>query len=94
MTAFLSSKNMNTAVNGVREMKAPKHFLPEMLSKMIICSLESPDEDREHVSTLINTLQMEGLVTGENFMQVCIHFVPCEIHPHSILTETGTHRFL
>uniref|UniRef100_A0A672KZ31 Eukaryotic translation initiation factor 4 gamma 2 n=1 Tax=Sinocyclocheilus grahami TaxID=75366 RepID=A0A672KZ31_SINGR len=69
VTAFLSSKNMNDAVNGVREMKAPKHFLPEMLSKMIICSLESPDEDREHVSTLINTLRMEGLVTGENFMQ-------------------------
>uniref|UniRef100_A0A671S1Q4 Eukaryotic translation initiation factor 4 gamma 2 n=1 Tax=Sinocyclocheilus anshuiensis TaxID=1608454 RepID=A0A671S1Q4_9TELE len=69
VTSFLSSKNMNDAVNGVREMKAPKHFLPEMLSKMIICSLESPDEDREHVSTLINTLRMEGLVTGENFMK-------------------------
>uniref|UniRef100_A0A9J7Y4V1 Eukaryotic translation initiation factor 4 gamma 2 n=1 Tax=Cyprinus carpio carpio TaxID=630221 RepID=A0A9J7Y4V1_CYPCA len=69
VTAYLSSKHMNDAVNGVREMKAPKHFLPEMLSKMIMCSLESPDEDREHVSTLINTLRMEGLVTGENFMQ-------------------------
>lgn len=73
VTAFLSSKNMYDAVNGVREMKAPKHFLPEMLSKMIMCSLESPDEDREHVSTLINTLRMEGLVTGENFMQVCVY---------------------
>uniref|UniRef100_A0A9J7WUK8 Eukaryotic translation initiation factor 4 gamma 2 n=1 Tax=Cyprinus carpio carpio TaxID=630221 RepID=A0A9J7WUK8_CYPCA len=73
VTTYLSSKNMNEAVNGVREMKAPKHFLPEMLSKMIICSLESPDEDREHVSTLINTLRMEGLVTGENFMQAFLN---------------------
>uniref|UniRef100_A0A672P6A2 Eukaryotic translation initiation factor 4 gamma 2 n=1 Tax=Sinocyclocheilus grahami TaxID=75366 RepID=A0A672P6A2_SINGR len=73
VTAYLSSKNMNDAVNGVREMKAPKHFLPEMLSKMIMCSLESPDEDREHVSTLINTLRMEGLVTGENFMQAFLN---------------------
>lgn len=73
MTTYLSSKNMNDAVNGVREMRAPKHFLPEMLSKMIMCSLENPDEDREHVSTLINTLRMEGLVTGENFMQVCVY---------------------
>ncbi|XP_059376989.1 eukaryotic translation initiation factor 4 gamma 2-like, partial [Carassius carassius] len=73
VTAYLSSKHMNNAVNGVREMKAPKHFLPEMLSKMIICSLESPDEDREHVSTLINTLRMEGLVTGENFMQAFLN---------------------
>uniref|UniRef100_A0A8C2JMT4 Eukaryotic translation initiation factor 4 gamma 2 n=1 Tax=Cyprinus carpio TaxID=7962 RepID=A0A8C2JMT4_CYPCA len=69
VTAYLSSKHMNDAVNGVREMKAPKHFLPEMLSKMIMCSMESPDEDREQVSTLINTLRMEGLVTGEHFMQ-------------------------
>uniref|UniRef100_A0A673JIZ3 Eukaryotic translation initiation factor 4 gamma 2 n=1 Tax=Sinocyclocheilus rhinocerous TaxID=307959 RepID=A0A673JIZ3_9TELE len=73
VTAYLSSKNMNDAVNGVREMKAPKHFLPEMLSKMIMCSLESPDEDREHVSTLINTLRMEGLVSGENFMQAFLN---------------------
>uniref|UniRef100_A0A8C1ZWJ8 Eukaryotic translation initiation factor 4 gamma 2 n=1 Tax=Cyprinus carpio TaxID=7962 RepID=A0A8C1ZWJ8_CYPCA len=73
VTTYLSSKNMNDAVNGVREMKAPKHFLPEMLSKMIMCSLESPDEDREHVSTLINTLRMEGLVTGENFMQAFLN---------------------
>lgn len=90
VTTYLSSKNMNDAVNGVREMKAPKHFLPEMLSKMIVCSLESPDEDREHVSTLINTLRMEGLVTGENFMQVCTS----EIHPQSILTQTRTYCFL
>lgn len=73
VTTYLSSKNMNDAVNGVREMRAPKHFLPEMLSKMIMCSLENPDEDREHVSTLINTLRVEGLVTGENFMQVCVY---------------------
>ncbi len=71
---------MNNAVNGVREMKAPKHLLPEMLSKMIMCSLESPDEDREHVSALINSLRVEGLVTGENFMQVCIHFAPVKLH--------------
>lgn len=61
---------MSEAVNGVRDMRSPKHFLPEMLGKMITCSLENPDEDREHISTLINTLRVEGLVTGENFMQV------------------------
>ncbi|XP_051553023.1 eukaryotic translation initiation factor 4 gamma 2-like isoform X2 [Myxocyprinus asiaticus] len=73
VATYLSSKNMNDAVNGVREMRPPKHFLPEMLCKMIMCSLESPDDDREHVSTLINTLRMEGLVTGENFMQAFLN---------------------
>lgn len=63
---------MEVAVSGVREMKAPKHFLPEMLSKIILCSLERTDEDREQASTLINTLRTEGFVTGEHFMQVTI----------------------
>lgn len=63
---------MNDAVNGVREMRAPKHFLPEMLSKMIVGSLESTDDDKEHVSSLFHTLRTEGLITGENFMQVWI----------------------
>lgn len=67
---YLSSKNLTDAVTGVRDMRAPKHFLPEMLSKIIICSLDRPDEDKEHVSTLIHTLRAESLITGENFMQV------------------------
>ncbi|KAG1963926.1 eukaryotic translation initiation factor 4 gamma [Pimephales promelas] len=68
VTEYLNSKNMEDAVIGVREMKAPKHFLPEMLSKIILCSLERTDEDREQASTLINTLRTEGFITGENFM--------------------------
>ena len=70
MAEYLSSKNLTEAVNGVRDMRAPKHFLPEMLSKIIICSLDRPDEDKEHVSTLIHALRAESLITGESFMQV------------------------
>uniref|UniRef100_A0A8C8FG58 Eukaryotic translation initiation factor 4 gamma 2 n=1 Tax=Oncorhynchus tshawytscha TaxID=74940 RepID=A0A8C8FG58_ONCTS len=69
VTDYLNSKNIDEAVNSVREMKAPKHFLPEMLSKIVICSLDCPDEDKEHASTLIHTLRTEGLVTGESFMR-------------------------
>ncbi|XP_053094254.1 eukaryotic translation initiation factor 4 gamma 2a [Pangasianodon hypophthalmus] len=70
---YLSSKKISNAVNGVREMRAPKHFLPEMLSKMIVCSLDSPDEDKEHVSSLFHALRTEGLITGENFMQAFLN---------------------
>ncbi|XP_023266704.1 eukaryotic translation initiation factor 4 gamma 2-like [Seriola lalandi dorsalis] len=73
MTEYLNSKNLTEAVCGVREMKAPKHFLPEMLSKIIVCSLDRPDEDKEHASTLIHTLRTEGLITGENFMQAFLN---------------------
>ncbi|KAJ7986084.1 hypothetical protein DPEC_G00347130 [Dallia pectoralis] len=68
VTDYLNNKNIDEAVNSVREMKAPKHFLSEMLSKIVICSLDCPDEDKEHASILIHTLRSEGLVTGENFM--------------------------
>uniref|UniRef100_A0AAR2JMD9 MI domain-containing protein n=1 Tax=Pygocentrus nattereri TaxID=42514 RepID=A0AAR2JMD9_PYGNA len=73
MNEFLNSKNISDAVNGVREMKAPKHFLPEMLSKIIVCSLDCPDGDKEHVSSLIHALRTEGLITGENFMQAFLN---------------------
>ncbi|XP_046897533.1 eukaryotic translation initiation factor 4 gamma 2a [Hypomesus transpacificus] len=69
VTDYLNGKNIDDAVNGVREMKAPKHFLPEMLSKIVICSLDRSDDDKEQASTLIHNLRSEGLITGENFMQ-------------------------
>ncbi|KPP59314.1 eukaryotic translation initiation factor 4 gamma 2-like [Scleropages formosus] len=69
MTEYLNSKNVEEAVSAVRDMKAPKHFLPEMLSKMLLCTLERLDEDKEHASTLVHMLRAEGLITGENFMQ-------------------------
>lgn len=47
VTEYLNSGNANEAVNGVKEMRAPKHFLPEMLSKVIILSLDRSDEDKE-----------------------------------------------
>ena len=77
VTEYLNKKSMDDAVNGIREMKAPKHFLPEMLSKIIVCSLERSDEDKEQASALINTLRTEGLVSGENFMQVWRPYITC-----------------
>lgn len=66
----MSNKKISDAVNGVRAMKAPKHFVSEMLSKMIVCSLDSSDEDKEHVSSLFHALHTGGLIAGDNFMQV------------------------
>ncbi|KAM7406104.1 hypothetical protein PAMP_000503 [Pampus punctatissimus] len=66
---YLNSKNIDEAVTAVREMKAPKHFLSEMMSKIVVYSLDRSDEDKEHASTLIHTLCTEGLVAGENLLQ-------------------------
>ncbi len=72
MADYLNNKNINEAVNAVRETKAPKHFLSEMLNKIVVCSLDRSDGDKEQASTLIHTLCTEGIVTGENLMQVGI----------------------
>ncbi|KAG2462508.1 IF4G2 factor, partial [Polypterus senegalus] len=73
VTEFMNNKTINDAVAGLREMKAPKHFLPEMLSKIILCSLDRTDDDKEHASTLIHSLRQEGLISGENFMQAFLN---------------------
>lgn len=67
---YLNNKNMDEAVNAAKEMKAPKHFLSELLNKMVVFSLERSDDDKENTSTLIHTLCTEGIVAGENLMQV------------------------
>uniref|UniRef100_A0A3B4VPK6 Eukaryotic translation initiation factor 4 gamma 2 n=1 Tax=Seriola dumerili TaxID=41447 RepID=A0A3B4VPK6_SERDU len=69
VTDYLNNKNIDEAVNAVREMKAPKYFLSEMLNKIMVHSLDRSDEDKEQASTLIHALCTEGLVTGENLMQ-------------------------
>ncbi|KAM5185961.1 eukaryotic translation initiation factor 4 gamma 2 [Callospermophilus lateralis] len=73
VTEYLNSGNANEAVNGVREMRAPKHFLPEMLSKVIILSLDRSDEDKEKASSLISLLKQEGIATSDNFMQAFLN---------------------
>lgn len=72
LTDYLNNKNVNDAVSAVKEMKAPKHFLSEMLNKIIVYSLDRSDEDKEHASTLIHTLCTEGLVTGDNILQASV----------------------
>ncbi|XP_062278880.1 eukaryotic translation initiation factor 4 gamma 2a [Scomber scombrus] len=66
---YLNSKNIDEAVTTMREMRPPKHFLSEMMSKIVVYSLDRSDEDKEHTSTLIHALCTEGLVTGENLLQ-------------------------
>ncbi|XP_049636628.1 eukaryotic translation initiation factor 4 gamma 2 [Suncus etruscus] len=73
VTEYLNSGNANEAVNGVREMRAPKHFLPEMLSKVILLSLDRSDEDKEKASSLISLLKQEGIATSDNFMQAFLN---------------------
>ncbi|KAF7667242.1 hypothetical protein LDENG_00071240 [Lucifuga dentata] len=69
---YLNSKNLDEAVRGMKEMKAPKHFLSEMMRKIVVCTLGRSDEDKEHASTLIHALCTEGLITSENLTRAIL----------------------
>lgn len=72
---YNNSKNTNEAVNAVKEMKPPKHFLPEMLNKIVVHSLDRSDEDKELTSVLIHELCSEGIITSDQLLQVCFRWV-------------------
>lgn len=71
MVDYNNSKNTSDAVNAVKEMKPPKHFLPEMLNKIMVHSLDRSDEDKELASVLIHELCTEGIITSDQLLQVC-----------------------
>lgn len=90
MKEYMNNKNIEQAVSAAKEMKPPKHFLSEMLNKMVVYSLDRSDEDREHTSTLIHTLCTEGMVTGEHLLQVCADSAKSNCQP--IIPEFPTYR--
>ncbi|XP_051919598.1 eukaryotic translation initiation factor 4 gamma 2a isoform X1 [Hippocampus zosterae] len=72
VTEYMNSKNVSEAVATVKEMKAPKHLLSEMVNKIVVTSLSRSDDDKELASTLIHELCTEGLVTSENLLQAIL----------------------
>lgn len=70
MADYLNNKNVTNAVNSVRDLKPPKHYLSELVGKIVVYSLDRSDEDREISSTLVHTLCTDGLATSDNLLQV------------------------
>ncbi|CAH2325569.1 eukaryotic translation initiation factor 4 gamma 2 [Pelobates cultripes] len=69
VTEYLNNGNAAEAINSVKEMRAPKHFISEMISKIVLQSLDRSDDDKERASSLIGILRQEGIATSDNFMQ-------------------------
>lgn len=95
VTEYLTSKNLAEAVGVAREMKAPSHFLPELLSRIMVLSLDRPGEDEEHASALIHALRAEGLVSGDDFMRalLCVLDRCPEIEPSIPLVKSYLAQF-
>ncbi|XP_061609638.1 eukaryotic translation initiation factor 4 gamma 2-like isoform X3 [Phyllopteryx taeniolatus] len=69
---YMNGKDVSEAVATMKEMKAPKHFLSEMLNKIVVSSLSRTADDKELASALIHELCTEGLVTSENLLQAIL----------------------
>lgn len=73
VTEYLNTGNAADAINSVKDMRAPKHFIPEMISMVVLQSLDRSDEDKERASSLIGILRQEGVATSDNFMQAFLN---------------------
>jgi len=65
---YLTDNNMSDAINTVRAMKAPKKFMSTVLCQLLTESVDKSEEEREHVSTLIENMNSQGVITEEHFL--------------------------
>ncbi|XP_077994662.1 eukaryotic translation initiation factor 4 gamma 2-like [Glandiceps talaboti] len=65
---YLSDNNISDAINTIRAMKVPRKFMPTVVCQLLTESVEKSEEQREHVSKLIATMNTEGVITEEHFL--------------------------
>lgn len=66
---YLKNTHTNTAINTLRDARAPKKLMPEAISHMIMQTLDKTDEDRDNISKLVVELKEESMITSEHFIE-------------------------
>jgi len=73
MTQLLSecyiSHSLTDAVSDIKEMNVPKRMIPDMLSQIMLESLDKSDADQELTMKLIDDLKTERIINSDQFMQ-------------------------
>ena len=72
LKAHLEEPDVNKAVEAVRDMNAPRRYMPELVSYLIIETLDKSDEQRANISKLISALKEQAMITPENYMDVSL----------------------
>lgn len=65
---YLEGGTMQDALAAIKEANPPKKFMPEMLTDMIISTVDKTDVDRENVMKLVSAMKSENLITSTHFM--------------------------
>ena len=73
MKKYLESEETQEAVNTIKQLDLPNKLLAEMISYLMVHTLEKSDENRDSVSKLIIKLKDAGIINSDNFMEVSFH---------------------
>lgn len=66
---FLENNDTDEALNAVKAMKAPKRCIPELVTFLLLRSLDQSDTDRENIARLIQSLRQNCILDSEQFME-------------------------
>ncbi|XP_060572704.1 eukaryotic translation initiation factor 4 gamma 2-like, partial [Ruditapes philippinarum] len=65
---YLEGGSLQESLTTIKELNPPKKFMPEMLTDMMISTVDKSDTDRENVMKLVVALKSENLITSSHFM--------------------------
>jgi len=63
------SHSLADAVADIKEMNVPRKMIPDLLSQIMMESLEKSDAEQELSMKLIDDLRSDGVISGDQFMQ-------------------------
>lgn len=92
LKTYFEEVDAEAAATTIKELKPPRKFLNELVSYVILESLDKNDNDRDNISKLICEFKKEGVITSDHFMEVS---VPClQTSPHNVRLLLGTCHWL
>ena len=71
LTSFLDGGyDTDAALDALRSLKAPRSYMPDLVTYLVLRSLDKSDTDREAIAKLIVAAKREDLITSQLFMKV------------------------
>jgi translation initiation factor 4G len=67
--SLVESNDVQSAAKTILDMKPPKKFVPELISYLILETMDKTDDNREAVSSLICQLKQSSLVNNSNYLE-------------------------
>ena len=70
LTTYFTDGDKSEAVSSIKSLHPPKKYLNELVAYVMFESLEKNEVERDSASELIAAFKKEGVITGDNYMEV------------------------